>query len=293
MKLAAALVSLLGMTPAQAAPSGGAEAPESSPGYARYDRSAHPRSAPPDRSYRGHPEGILTSVLSILAPRQLSFHPAPDPNGVGILVLPGGGYGFVSMEWEGESTVSYLNERGYDAWVLDYTTSQNHTAPIFPIPQEEALAAVGAIHAQGRVDKLGIWGFSAGGHLAAMTVTNPRASLDFGILAYPVITMDPDFANKDSRANLIGDDASPELQRDTSAENAVTRSTPPIFIFHTADDDTVPIQNALRFTDALVANGRPFQSLILPHGKHGIALGQEEPALAWTNELERWMEYSI
>ena len=224
---------------------------------------------------------------------QLSFHPASNPNGIGILVVPGGGYEYVSLDYEGANTTAYLNERGYDAWVLDYSTASTAATPLYPVPLDEAVEAVRLIRAQNRTSKLGIWGYSAGGHLAAMTVTNPEVDLDFGILAYPVITMDPEFTHPGSRHNLIGDDATLELQQETSAENAVTESTPPIFLFHTADDATVPVQNSLLFINAMVVKGRPFQSLILPDGEHGIALALDDPVRNWTPELERWMKYSI
>ena len=210
-----------------------------------------------------------------------------------MLVLPGGGYGYVSLDYEGANTTAYLNDRGYDAWVLNYSTAETAPTPLYPVPFDEALAAVREIRAHHKLRKLGIWGFSAGGHLAAMTVTNPDADLDFGILAYPVITMDPAFTHAGSRKNLIGDDASPELQHKTSAENAVSALTPPIFLFHTANDGSVPVENALMFTKAMAAHDRPFQSLILPDGEHGLALALDDPVRNWTPELERWMKYSI
>jgi len=223
----------------------------------------------------------------------LRFYPAPDPNGIGVLVVPGGSYQFVSLDYEGADTTAYLNERGYDAWVLNYSTADTAPTPLYPLPLEQGLAAVRHIRAQNRVSKLGIWGYSAGGHLAAMTVTNPDANLDFGILAYPVITMDPEFTHQQSRTNLIGSDPSPELQLEASAETRVTESTPPIFLFHTSNDPAVPIQNALLFSDAMAAKKRKFQSLILPDGPHGICLALSDPILSWTPELERWMKYSI
>ncbi|KAI9896799.1 hypothetical protein N3K66_007821 [Trichothecium roseum] len=228
---------------------------------------------------------------------QLAFYPAANPNGIGILVVPGGGYASVSLDYEGANTTAYLNDRGYDAWVLDYSTSSTAPTPLWPVPLNEAADAVRSIREQTSsnraLTKLGIWGYSAGGHLAAMTATNPDLALDFGILAYPVITMDPAYAHAGSRQNLIGPDPSPELQAQASAEKAVTAQTPPIFLFHTADDDTVPVQNALLFADAMAANKRPFQTLILPDGPHGIALALDDPVRNWTPELERWMKYSI
>lgn len=177
--------------------------------------------------------------------------------------------------------------------MLNYSTASTAAVPLYPRPQQEALAAVQKIRAEGRVSKLGIWGYSAGGHLAAMTLTEPGVALDFGILAYPVITMDPAFTHGGSRKNLIGHDASPEVQAKTSAEKRVTSTTPPTFIFHTATDPVVPVENTLWFVNALAAAKVSFQSLVLPDGNHGIALALANPVLNWTPELERWLKYSV
>ena len=125
--------------------------------------------------------------------------------------------------------------------------------------------------------------------MAATTVTNSSAKLDFGILAYPVITMDPKYAHAGSRTNLIGSNPSPELQRLMSAELRVSNSTPPVFLFHTADDSTVPIQNTLLFSTAMANFKRPFQTLILPDGPHGLGLALSNPKRTWTGELERFL----
>ncbi|KXJ85380.1 hypothetical protein Micbo1qcDRAFT_210044 [Microdochium bolleyi] len=117
---------------------------------------------------------------------QLDSFPALAPNGTGILVLPGGGYSVVASGIKGDKTVTLLNDLGYG---------------------KQALAAVTSIRSQDRVGKLGIWGYSAGGHVAAMTLTDARAALDFGVLAYPVIGMDPAFTHARARVNLIGADA--------------------------------------------------------------------------------------
>ncbi|KAJ4304725.1 hypothetical protein N0V90_000252 [Kalmusia sp. IMI 367209] len=223
----------------------------------------------------------------------LSYHPASKPNGVGVLVLPGGGYSYTSMDKEGTQPANWLNERGYDAWILDYATANNSATPLYPKPQDQALQAVQQIRALNSVMKLGIWGFSAGGHLAATTVTNSSADLDFAILAYPVITLDPKYTHKGSRTNLIGSDPSPELQWKLSAENRVSNSTPPVFLFHTANDGSVPIQNSLLFANAMASHGRLFQTLILPNGGHGLGLALSDPVRTWTGEVERFMKYSI
>jgi acetyl esterase/lipase len=224
----------------------------------------------------------------------LQFFPAPNPNKIGVLVVPGGGYGFVSGEHEGTEPAKWLNENGYDAWVLTYTCADgNNPPPIYPAPQKEALDAVKKIHDQKRVDKLGIWGWSAGGHLSAITATTPGIVLDFMVLSYAVISMEHPITHPGSRDNLIGDNASPELVRELSAQYRVSKATPPAFIFHTANDGLVPVHNSLLFAMAMAQNQRPFELFVLPDGPHGIGLALGDPKLTWTAELDRWLRVFI
>ncbi|KAL5043636.1 hypothetical protein BDW71DRAFT_216166 [Aspergillus fruticulosus] len=240
----------------------------------------------------GRPHGHPSFNIS-----KLAYYPAPENNGLGVavLVLPGGGYSHVSLDREGTNSTTYLNAKGYDAWVLDYSTAETAPTPLYPVPLEEALGAVRYIRSQEqvKVDKLGIWGYSAGGHLAAVTVTNPEADLDFGILTYPVISMDAAITHNGSRTNLLGDNPPEKLVERMSAETRVTNKTPPIFIYHSANDATVPVENALRFIGALTEKSRPYQALILPDGEHGIALALDDPQRNWTPELDRFLAYSI
>ncbi|KAL3473538.1 Alpha/Beta hydrolase protein [Aspergillus californicus] len=226
---------------------------------------------------------------------KLAYYPAPENNGlgVGVLVIPGGGYSHVSLDREGTNSTYYLNAKGYDAWVLDYSTAETAPTPLYPVPLEEALGAVRYIRNLNQVEKLGIWGYSAGGHLAAITVTNPEADLDFGILTYPVISMDEAITHEGSRVNLLGDNPSPKLVKRMSAETRVTSATPPIFVYHSANDATVPVENTLRFIGALTKESRPYQALILPDGAHGIALALDDPQRNWSPELDRFLTYSI
>ncbi|KAL4923993.1 alpha/beta hydrolase [Aspergillus undulatus] len=230
---------------------------------------------------------------------KLAYYPAPENNGqgIGVLVVPGGGYSHVSLDREGSNSTTYLNARGYDAWVLNYSVAETSSTPLYPVPMEEALGAVRYIRAldkdKARVSKLGIWGYSAGGHLAAITVTDPSADLDFGILTYPVISMDAAITHEGSRVNLLGDNPPPELVEELSGENRVTSETPPIFVYHSANDATVPVENTLRFINALTEKSRPYQALILPDGEHGIALALDDPQRNWSSELDRFLTYSI
>lgn len=450
------------------------------------------------------------------------YYPA-GPNRAGVLVIPGGGYSFVSLDYEGADAVRWLHARGLDAWVLEYVTTCAAPAPLYPAPLDEAADAVRTIRARlaagdarelqrerereqqvaakreqsggsGGGDgggtgtgsssdnknddnddvasspaaasgilveeeeeaatsgtatgtstpggagtkpppqqpqqplppyRLGIWGFSAGAHLAALTLTRPDLEplLDFAVLAYPVVSMSADdndgdivVAHLGSRRNLLGDGSTghglsgggggnggvgatataaaaaagvtrrwpsslptsragspapvkpimlardpgatptkrrdgqqqqqqqnpggtekskkekkkggnndgndnnnnnnnnygddneqdkddddeddpfadiPALQRRLSPHRAVGPKTPPTFLFHTANDPAVPVQNALLFAGAMARHARPFQLLVLPDGPHGISLALGDPRLSWTGELERWLRYSI
>lgn len=126
-----------------------------------------------------------------------------------------------------------------------------------------------------------------------MTLTNSIADLDFGILAYPVITMLDTYTHHGSQQNLLGPNATEELKYNTSAENLVSATTPPTFLFHTANDGTVPVQDTMMFSEAMVKFKRPVQSLILPDGSHGLGLAMADPVRSWTGELERFLKYSI
>ncbi|KAM0354884.1 hypothetical protein ACHAPU_000721 [Fusarium lateritium] len=195
---------------------------------------------------------------------------------------------------EGIEPAKYLNTLGIDAWVLEYTTALNKTPPLYPKPQQEALAAVDRIRKESpSTKKLGIMGFSAGGHLAATTLTTPKAKLDFGILGYPVITLEDDYTHENSRYNLLGDKPSAKQIKELSAQNRVTDKTPPTFLFHTSNDDLVPVQNTYLFAEAMAAHGRLAQVMVLPDGTHGIGLATNDPMRNWTPELARFLKYSV
>ncbi|KAH7021229.1 Alpha/Beta hydrolase protein [Microdochium trichocladiopsis] len=239
----------------------------------------------------------------------LVFYPAPKPNGHGILIIPGGGYATVVLDGEGSDAVQFFNDRGWHAWVLEYSTTLNAPAPLYPKPIIEALEAVTQIRAQGvlTTGKLGVVGFSAGAHLASLLSTNnynldPSTSngtlqrnrhVDFGILAYGVISMETPAAHLPSRDRLLGPDPSPELARSVSPQYLVNGRTPPVFLFHTANDPVVKAQNALVFASAMADAGRPFELLVLPDGPHGVHLGVDGPKVAWQDILNRWLGQHI
>jgi acetyl esterase/lipase len=214
---------------------------------------------------------------------------APNPNGTGVLVLPGGGYGHLAVGHEGQEIGEWLNERGFDAWMLEYRIAQPpSSAPLHPAPINDAKTAVDWIRSQNRVQKLGIWGFSAGGHLAATTLTESNIALDFGILAYPVISLEHASVHQGSRRNLLGEVQEANLIKSLSAENRVSAQTPPAFIFHTTDDPVVAVENALMFAAALRENNVSFELHIHESGPHGLA--KSNPDLAnWSEPLHKWL----
>lgn len=202
------------------------------------------------------------------------------------------------MLWtEGASAIKYFNQRGWDTWVLNYTTqldrgTPSYPLPLWPIPFDEGMDAVRRIRATNIIPaggKLGVVGFSAGGHLASLLLTEPDIQLDFGVLAYSVISMEYPDTHNGSRYNLLGMNASAELAHELSTENRVSETTPPVFLFHTFTDPLVPVKNALLFADAMVDHGRPIQALILPQGGHGIHLANTDPEHSWRDELYRWL----
>jgi acetyl esterase/lipase len=153
-------------------------------------------------------------------------------------------------------------------------------------------------------NQIGIWGFSAGGHLASTAATHfdagdPKASdpvervscrPDFAILAYPVITMTTALTHQGSRLNLLGENPDPKLVDFLSNEKQVTRETPPCFLFHTGDDEAVPVENSVRFYLALRQAGVPAELHIYQHGKHGAGLACTDHALSsWPDRLADWL----
>jgi acetyl esterase/lipase len=235
----------------------------------------------------------------------------PDPakaTGAAMVICPGGGYGGLAQH-EGQSYALWLNERGIAGFVLKYRLAPGGYH--HPAMWQDAARAVRTVRARAEEWKLdpkriGIMGSSAGGHLASTLVTHfdagkadaaepiERASSrpDLGILCYPVISMG-EFTHGGSKKNLLGDNPSPELVKELSNELQVTKDTPPCFIFHTAEDPVVPVENALQFASALRKASVPFDLHIYERGKHGIGLGSQPYGNGeqhpWTRDCEFWL----
>lgn len=232
---------------------------------------------------------------------------AKNPNGLAVVVCPGGGYGALAVDHEGKQIAQWLNSQGISAFVLRYRLGPKYHHPVMINDAHRALRTVRARAAEFRVNpaKIGIMGFSAGGHLAATAAThfdagNPadgdpleRASSrpDFAVLAYPVITLTAEeFVHKGSRRNLLGDNPDPALVKDLSNELAVSRETPPCFLFHTNGDTGVPAENSVLFYLALRRAGVPAELHIYENGPHGVGLAWSDAVLGtWPARLADWL----
>lgn len=241
------------------------------------------------------------------APAIYVFLPtAPNPTKTGVVVAPGGGYQHLAMEKEGFAVARWLNQQGIAAFVLRYRLGPQYHHPIELGDAQRAIRMVRAHAAEYGIEKerLGMWGFSAGGHLTATAGTqfdagHPDATdpvdhessrPEFLVLSYPVITLMDPAAHTGSRKYLLGDNPDPGLVRSMSAETRVTADTPPTFLFSTTDDKTVPIANSVMFYDALVKAGVPVEMHIFQHGAHGAGLASANPDLSvWPSLLIQWM----
>ena len=241
-----------------------------------------------------------TPTLSLYLP------PEGKANGAAIVICPGGGYGGLA-EHEGHPIAQWANSLGVTALVLKYRLgSAGYRHPIMMNDVARAIRIVRARAAEWKVDpnRVGILGFSAGGHLASTAAThfdkgNANASdptdrvssrPDIAILVYPVITMEDTYTHKGSRQNLLGDNPPKELIELLSNDKQVTAKTPPSFLAHTADDDAVPVENSLLFTMACHKAGVPVELHVFAHGAHGMGLGGTDPVLsAWPKLCASWM----
>jgi len=223
-----------------------------------------------------------------------------------VIVCPGGGYGALASNHEGRQVASFLNSLGMAAFVLKYRLGPRYHHPIEIGDAQRAIRTVRAKAAEWKIasDRIGIMGFSAGGHLASSASThfdagNASASdpidragsrPDFSILGYPVISMTQPWTHQGSKKNLLGDNPDPELAKSLSGENAVTAQTPPTFIFQTNADTTVPAENSVYYYLALRKAGVKAEMHIFQNGPHGVGLGMDDPALAeWPGLLAHWL----
>ncbi|HLH04846.1 MAG TPA: alpha/beta hydrolase [Bryobacteraceae bacterium] len=239
----------------------------------------------------------------------LTIYKASAPNAArsAVIVFPGGGYVHLAFDYEGTDVAEWLNQHGVSAFVLRYRLGPKYHYPVELWDAQRAIRYVRA-HAQDfdiAPNHIGIWGFSAGGHLASTAGTHfdagdPSANdpverqnsrPDFMILAYPVITMEDPYVHLGSLHALLGEKPNPELVRSLSNETQVNPNTPPCFLFHTSDDKVVPVQNSIQFYSALINAGVSAEIHIYLHGRHGVGLAPKDPVLkTWPEHVADWLK---
>ena len=242
----------------------------------------------------------MVSALTAIPARHSAASNGAGSHRPAVLVLPGGGYAR-QADHEAEPVAEWLSALGIHAFVLRYRVApERHPAPL-----EDAKEAM--LHIRGgdhglAVDpgRVGVLGFSAGGHLAATLSTAratgsahldvPAAVPDLTVLCYPVVSYTQS-VHQGSVDNLLGDAPSSDLLAELSAERHVTAATPPAFVWHTADDAAVPVSHSLGYAGALMSAGVPAELHVFPHGRHGLGLASEERGPdRWTDLCARWLD---
>ncbi|HWW83861.1 MAG TPA: alpha/beta hydrolase [Vicinamibacterales bacterium] len=238
-------------------------------------------------------------AMTVFLPRTLA------PNTPAVIIAPGGAYARLAANHEGRQVANFFNSLGFAAFVLRYRLGPRYHFPIELTDVQRAIRLVRARAGEWRVDpnRVGIVGFSAGGHLAMMASTHldrghdasdpidrPSSVPDFAVLGYPVITMREAWTHQPSRTNLLGDNPDPDLTRSLSGEATVTKETPPTFLFHTNEDATVPVENSVVYFLALKKAGVPAELHVFEKGAHGVGLAADNAALSeWPRLLTNWL----
>ncbi|WP_231959511.1 alpha/beta hydrolase [Nonlabens sp. Hel1_33_55] len=250
-------------------------------------------------------DGQLVKTSQVTNPT-LSIYKPEVANGTAVLILPGGGYKHLSMHKEGTNIAQWLNSLGITAVVLKYrlpsdAIMENRTIA----PLQDAQEAMRTIRRQAadwgiESKKLGVIGFSAGGHLASTLSThymdevykltdNQSCKPDFAMLIYPVITMKEEFTHQGSKSNLIGDDPKESLVKSYSNEDQINKETPPTILIHALDDKSVPYENSVMYFDALQENNVPSEIHLYQKGGHGFGLDENGPSSNWPEACEQWL----
>ena len=247
----------------------------------------------------------------------LTVHMAAKPNGAAVVICPGGGYGNLANDHEGKQVAEYFNGLGVHAFVLQYRIAKDdRKGPLGKAPlldAQRAIRMVRSMAAEKKFDpqRVGLMGFSAGGHLASTAGTHfddgdpaaqdpvDRVSCrpDFLILAYPVISMEQGVTHGGSRRNLFGDKPTEEQIAEFSNDRKVTDKTPPTFLFHTNEDTAVVPENSVRFYMACKKAKVPVELHIYEKGRHGVGLGRdpkwtggETSTGTWPDRLSDWLK---
>ncbi len=266
------------------------------------DAKPAPRPLWPDGApgAKGKETADIPAVMVYLPPKEKA-------NGAAVVIFPGGGYGALAMDHEGHQIATWLNSHGIAGIVTRYRLGPKYHHPIELHDAQRTIRYTRAHAKEWGIDpgRVGILGFSAGGHLASTAGTHfdrgqkdandpiDRMSSrpDFMVLMYPVISLAGPYAHGGSRTNLLGKNPDPSLVENLSNDKQVTKDTPPTFLVHTTEDNGVPPQNSVLFYLALVKNHVPAELHIYEKGRHGLGLGPRElPYASWPDRCIAWME---
>ncbi|MCW3112377.1 MAG: alpha/beta hydrolase [Segetibacter sp.] len=269
-------------------------------------KSGIPNARPCDEKEVYQNDG-LGRVSKVTNPTLTVFLPkVPNPAASSVLICPGGGYGVVAVDHEGYDVAQALNEMGIAAFVLKYRLpndacmTNKEVVPLMDAQQAMKIVRENASKWKIDAGKIGVMGFSAGGHLASTfgthfnqsVISNPaNVSLrpDFMILIYPVISFKDSITHRGSKGSLIGKNPSPQLVRNFSNEEQVTAQTPPTFLVHAQDDDVVPVANSIKFLEALTRNKVGAEMHVYPKGGHGFGMHNRTTKEDWMRSLTNWL----
>ncbi len=251
---------------------------------------------------KGNKDGDKPTLTIYLPPK----HKA---TGTSVVICPGGGYGHLAMDHEGHQIAQWLNSLGVAGFILKYRHRNSGAGYGHPAPLQDAQRAVSMVRSRAKEwninpGRIGILGFSAGGHLASTAGTHfhkgradakdpiDRVSCrpDFMVLIYPVVSLTDWYAHSGSRRNLLGNNPDEKLVEHLSNEKLVTPETPPTFLIHTYEDKGVPAENSIYFYLALRKAKVPSEMHIYQKGRHGFGLGQKHgPVSSWPLRCAEWM----
>ncbi|HMJ62138.1 MAG TPA: alpha/beta hydrolase [Bryobacteraceae bacterium] len=254
---------------------------------------SHSTDTPTIRLWEGAAPGALGNDDADI-PTLTWYAPAHEATDAAIIVAPGGSYHGLASNHEGRQVANFLNAAGLTAFVLKYRLGPRYHHPIELGDAQRAITLVRSRADEFGVSphRIGIMGFSAGGHLASSASTHYDATNrpDFAILVYPVISLTAPYTHQGSLHNLLGDTPDPKLAQELSSELQVTANTPPTFLFSTSADTTVPPENSVAYYMALHKAGVPAELHIFQNGAHGVGLGLDDPALSvWPTLLLDWL----
>lgn len=253
-------------------------------------------------------DGKVQSTSLVTIPTLTAFFPnVTKPNQTAVIILPGGGYQHLAIDKEGTKVAQWFNSLGIPAFVLKYRLPSDlimKNKNVGPLQDaQEAIRYVRQNAAKWNIDpnKIGILGFSAGGHLAATLSTHyddkvyesafkVSARPDFSLLIYPVISMQNDITHKGSQINLLGNNPSQDLIDSFSNEKKVTTKTPPAFLIHATDDTVVLPENSIDYYLALKKNGVTAELHLYEKGGHGFGLGVNDTSKYWTRDCQEWLK---